>query len=140
MKTYILKFDGACKQNPGQGASAAIIYEKNNNQTVIIDKTAEYFSHTTNNIAEYNALLIGLKKAVKLGIKNIEIYGDSMLVIKQIKGEYKIKNERLKEIYSSILTILSKFDTFSIDHVYRNNNVDADALANLCVLLKNDIP
>ena len=88
---------------------------------------------------EYTALLIGLKKAVSLGIKNIKIFGDSMLVIKQVKGEYKIKNERLKELHIDIIQQLKKFDFFEINHVYRNKNVDADELANLSVLLKSNI-
>jgi len=132
---YTLKCDGACKNNPGIGSSASVIYENG----IIIDQAAQYFTHTTNNVAEYKSLLLGLKRAVKLGIKKLKIQMDSQLVVKQVKLEYKINNPILKGLHLEILEELSKLDMFSIEHIYRDKNKDADALANLCVQLKEDI-
>jgi ribonuclease HI len=134
-KLYTLNFDGACKGNPGKGASASVIFENGK----IIDQSAIYYSRTTNNIAEYKGLLLGLQRAKDLGIKKIKVYGDSMLVIRQIKGEYKINNQTLKDIYLQIIELLVAFDDISIDHVYRVNNKEADALANLCVELATNL-
>ena len=132
---YMLKCDGGALNNPGRGASASVIFENG----VIIDKKAIYYPHTTNNAAEYNSLILGLKRCIKLGIKNIKIKMDSQLVVKQVLGEYKVKNENLKLLYLQVLELLLKFDSFKIEHIYRNQNTDADELADLCILLKEDI-
>ncbi len=132
---YVLKCDGGALNNPGRGASASVIYENG----IIIDKRAIYFSHTTNNAAEYNSLILGLKRCLKLGIKDIQVKMDSQLVVKQVLGEYKVKNEALKGLHFQVLELVVQFDSFTIDHIYRNQNTDADELADLCILLKNDI-
>ncbi len=132
---YVLKCDGGALNNPGRGASASVIYENG----IIIDKRAIYFSHTTNNAAEYNSLILGLKRCLKLGIKDIQVKMDSQLVVKQVLGEYKDKNEALKGLHFQVLELVVQFDSFTIDHIYRNQNTDADELADLCILLKNDI-
>ncbi len=134
-KVYTLKCDGACKNNPGIGSSASVIYENG----AIIDQAAQYFTHTTNNVAEYKSLLLGIKRALKLGIKDLKIQMDSQLVVKQVRMEYKINNPVLKGLHVEIMEQLSKLDSFTIDHIYRTENKDADALANLCVQLKEDI-
>ena len=64
---------------------------------------------------------------------------DSQLVVKQVLGEYKVRNENLKELYIQVLELLVKFDIFTIEHVYRNQNTDADELADLCILMKKDL-
>ncbi len=134
-KNYILKCDGGALNNPGRGASASVIFENG----LIIDKKATYFSHITNNAAEYNSLILGLKRCIKLGIKDIKIKMDSQLVVKQVLGEYKVRNEALKELHFKVLELLVQFDSFTIEHIYRNQNTDADELADLCILLKQDI-
>jgi ribonuclease HI len=134
-KVYTLKFDGACKGNPGKGASASVIFENDK----ILDQSAKYYSHTTNNIAEYKGLLLGLQRAKKLGIKKLKVYGDSNLVVKQIKGEYKVNNPILKEIYLQVIQEMLYFDDISLDHVYRVDNKESDALANLSVELGTDL-
>ena len=132
---YVLKCDGGALNNPGRGSSASVIFENG----VIIDKKATYYSHTTNNAAEYNSLILGLKRCIKLGIKDIKIKMDSQLVVKQVLGEYKVRNENLKELHFQVLELLVKFDTFTIEHIYRNQNTDADELADLCILMKEDL-
>ncbi len=134
-KVYILKYDGGARGNPGRGASGSVIFENDK----IIDQSARYYSYTTNNIAEYKGLLLGLQRAKKLGIKKLKVYGDSLLVTKQIKGEYKINNPTLKEIYLQVIQEMLYFDDISIDHVYRVNNKEADAMVNLAIELGADL-
>ena len=133
---YTLKCDGGAQPNPGKGASASVIY---NSKGEIIDKAAVYHTHTTNNIAEYKSLILGLERAIKLNIKKLNIRMDSQLVVKQIKMEYKINNSTLKELHVEIMNLLLHFDEFTIEHIYRDKNKDADELADLCIMLKQNI-
>lgn len=133
--TYKLYYDGASKSNPGVSAGAYILYKDDK----ILFQGAKYLPKATNNIAEYTGILYGLKKAVQLGIKDLKVYGDSMLVTKQLNLEYKVKNEILKEYHAQCLVLMAEFDTISISHVYRDKNTVADALANLCIFSQCDL-
>ena len=132
---YTMYYDGASKGNGGVSSGAYVIYKDNQ----ILFQSAKYLPKATNNFAEYTGILNGLKKAHQLGIKNLKVYGDSMLVTKQLNLEYKVKNELLRELYAECLLLMSEFDDISINHVYRDKNVAADALANLCVFAGKDI-
>ena len=81
-------------------------------------------------MAEYKALLRGLKKALELGCLCLEINLDSELIVRQIQGRYKVKNEALKLLYTDVMTVLKNFTTWSVNHVPRSQNARADALAN----------
>ena len=87
----------------------------------------------TNNVAEYCALLAGLNRCRVLNIKELQVFGDSNLVIKQVKGEWKIKNDKLRAIYKQIKAVEPFFSSISYEHVYRVNNKRADALANMAL-------
>ena len=89
---YKLQFDGCSKSNPGIAGAGAVIYRFNEEISIKIQFVG---NNTTNNVAEYTGLIIGLKEAITLGIKSIIVEGDSLLVIKQLKGEYKVKSENL---------------------------------------------
>jgi ribonuclease HI len=119
--------DGAAKGNPGPASIGATLIE--NNQEIAT--VSEYIGIATNNVAEYKALEAALKKAIELGYQNVDIHADSELMIKQLKGEYKVKNEDLKIIHIKIKNLLSKFDNYTLNHVPREKNKRADALANL---------
>jgi ribonuclease HI len=119
--------DGAAKGNPGPASIGATLIE--NNQEIAT--VSEYIGIATNNVAEYKALEAALKKAIELGYQNVDIHADSELMIKQLKGEYKVKNEDLKIIHIKIKNLLSKFDNYTLNHVPREKNNRADALANL---------
>src|SRR6185437_15301537 len=87
----------------------------------------------TNNVAEYRALITGLEKAKKLGAKKIHIRGDSELIIKQMRGEYRVKHPDLRELYDEAQFLLHQFDEAKIEHNLRHKNALADKLANLAM-------
>ena len=124
---YTMNFDGCCKGNPGKGGAGAVIYKDGLEiwgDSVFVGK------HVTNNISEYTGLIIGMDKAVKLKIKNLHVKGDSLLIIKQMQGEYKITSENLIPLYKNVKSLEKSFDKVIYEHVYREYNVRADALSN----------
>lgn len=125
---YILTFDGASRGNPGLCGTGIVIWDKDNN---IVSKDSQYVSvSNTNNYAEYKALENGLLKCVSLKIKELEVKGDSQLVIKQITGEYKVSSNNLLPIYKNIMRVLKEFDNVTFKHIPREENTEADRLAN----------
>jgi len=125
---YILMFDGGSRSNPGLCGIGCVIYDNYNN---IIMKHKEIVSQKdTNNFAEYNALLIGLKKCLELNIDNLHVKGDSLLVINQVTNQWKCNAPNLKHFYEEISNIKKKFSNIEFTHVLRNENKIADSLAN----------
>jgi ribonuclease HI len=124
---YVLFFDGCCKGNPGPGGAGAVIY---NNGIEIWSDSEFVGKNVTNNIAEYTGLIIGLKQAVKVGIKNLTVNGDSQLVIKQMNNVYKVNSENLIEMHKIAKHLQQSFESISYNHVYRKDNKRADALSN----------
>lgn len=113
--------------NPGPGGAGAIIYDAAGQ---VQGEVSLYLgSRVTNNEAEYQALLEGLKKALELGAEKIRIRMDSELVVRQILGIYKVKNARLAVFYQQVMEVLRSFDEYEIAHVRREFNQEADALA-----------
>lgn len=132
--TYILFFDGCSKGNPGKAAAGAVIYR---NQIEIYAQSGFVGMNATNNVAEYHGLLMGLQKATALNIKNITVKGDSMLIIKQLKGEFKVKSPAMIPLFEMAQAFIQKIDVVKYEHVYREYNKRADALANAGLLLTN---
>ncbi len=126
----VMYSDGGSRGNPGE-AGIGVVIQDINGET--IKEISQYIGKQTNNIAEYQGLCKGLEAAIELGITDITCYLDSELVVKQIKGEYKVKNEGLIPIYQMILPLIKKFEAFKIQHVRREHNKRADALANLAM-------
>ncbi|MGI6485049.1 MAG: ribonuclease HI family protein [Thermoanaerobacterales bacterium] len=120
--------DGASRGNPGNAGIGIIFF---NEKGDVIKEISDYIGQTTNNIAEYTALLTALEQAVEINIKQIDIFSDSELMVKQINGEYKVKNEGLKPLYKRVCKLLEEFDEYEIRHVSREENKRADKLANL---------
>ena len=89
----------------------------------------------SNNVVEYNALLIGMQIADEIGVKNLEAFGDSKLIVNQVRGEYEVRHENLIPYYNATISIVEKFRNFYIDHVSRQQNTHADALASLAASL-----
>jgi ribonuclease HI len=127
---YKLFSDGACRGNPGVGGAGAVITDAGEH---VIWEGKEYLGHCTNNIAEYRALILGLKGALNHGYKNLEIYMDSELLAKQINGSYRVKNENLKLLMKDVRDLLASFDSVLVKHVPRLHNAHADRLANLAI-------
>lgn len=122
--------DGACRGNPGVGGAGAVITDA---QDSVLWEGKEYLGHCTNNIAEYKALILGLRGALAEGYKNLEVYLDSELLANQINGTYRVKNENLKVLMNEVRSLLTSFDSIQVKHVLRSNNSHADRLANLAI-------
>lgn len=130
---YLLRFDGASKGNPGISGAGAVLYENGKE----IWSTSRYLGIQTNNYAECFAVILGIDEACRRKIKDLEVEGDSMLVINHLKGKWKVKNEYLKNLYLSIHQTLKQFNNITYKHIYRDNNKRADELANIgCALTK----
>jgi ribonuclease HI len=124
---YILRFDGCSKGNPGPGGAGAVIY-KNNKE---IWSSGEFIGEkVTNNVAEYQGLLLGFRAAILKGIINLHIEGDSLLIIKQMKGEYKVSSSHLYDYYEQAKNFEKQFQKVTYEHILRSFNKRADALAN----------
>ena len=118
--------DGASQGNPGNASIGVVI--KDNDK--ILEEIGAYIGKTTNNVAEYLALIRGLEEVLIRGRKKASFFSDSELLVKQLNGEYKVKNENLMPLHYHILTLVSRMEDFSIKHVRRENNAHADKLAN----------
>jgi ribonuclease HI len=127
---YKLQFDGCSKSNPGFAGAGAVIYK---GATEISSKVQFVGNNETNNVAEYVGLIIGLKQAIQMNIKVIAVEGDSMLVIKQMKGEYKVKSSNLIKLFNEAKVLTTNFDLITFKHIYRENNKRADELSNLAI-------
>jgi ribonuclease HI len=127
---YKLQFDGCSKSNPGIAGAGAVIYKFNKE----INHTVQFVgNNSTNNVAEYTGLIIGLKLAIDMGIKSLIVEGDSMLVIKQMKGDYKVKSANLIDLYNEAKQLTTNFEYINFIHIYRENNKRADELSNLAI-------
>jgi ribonuclease HI len=129
-KKYKLFSDGACRGNPGVGGAGAVITDVREN---VIWEGKEYLGHCTNNIAEYRALILGLKGALTNGYKSLEVYLDSELLAKQINGSYRVKNENLQVLMKEVRSLLTSFESVGVKHVLRSHNSYADKLANMAI-------
>ncbi|NQU17711.1 MAG: ribonuclease HI family protein [Candidatus Saganbacteria bacterium] len=127
MKNKIQVFtDGAARGNPGPAGIGVAIKSKDKT----IKEVFDYIGETTNNVAEYTALLRGLEETLILEHKEAHFYSDSELLVKQITGEYRVKNEKLKPLFMNAKLLIKRFKKFSISHVRREQNKEADLLAN----------
>ncbi len=131
MDNYILYFDGCSKGNPGKGGCGAVIY-KNNEE--IWSGTLYLGMNITNNVAEYNGLLLGLNEAINRNIHNLIVRGDSLLIIHQMTGWYNIKSNNLIELYNEVKKLEKCFSKIEFEHVKRNNNKRADELSNKALI------
>jgi len=128
--TYVLFSDGAARGNPGPAGAGALLRSE---EGEILAEISEYLGETTNNQAEYQALLLGLKKAEELKLTTLKVFLDSELVVKQLNGDYKVKHPDLIPLYREVSALLKKFPSIAVAHVYREKNKEADKLANLAI-------
>ncbi|MBA1335969.1 MAG: hypothetical protein HPY66_1788 [Firmicutes bacterium] len=135
MDKLIIYTDGGSRGNPGDAGIGIAIFDEEEN---LVAEISRYIGTQTNNIAEYYALVRALEEALTLNAKSVEIYLDSELVVKQVNGEYKVKNEGLIPLYGIVKAYLDKFEKYSIRHVRRENNKLADKLANRGMDSKDD--
>ncbi len=127
---YIANIDGGSRGNPGPAAYAVVLRDPNGK---LILELAKQFGRDTNNVAEYYALLAALDYASTHGIAALRIRSDSELLVRQIQGIYKVKSEDLRPLYERAVKLVRQFRYFAIEHVPRELNREADALANVAL-------
>ena len=135
-KCLSLFTDGACRGNPGNGGAGAVLVGERGE---VVATAKKFLGHCTNNIAEYQALILGLEEALGCGSTAISICLDSELLVRQVQGVYRVKNPTLKPLMEEIRALLDRFDDWKIAHVPRSDNAIADKLANEAIdeALKN---
>jgi ribonuclease HI len=119
--------DGGARGNPGPAGYGVVIQDQAGKKIAAL---SEYLGHQTNNFAEYQGLIAALEYAVKHGHKALKVVSDSELLVRQIKGIYKVKNLALKDLHARAKELIAQLDWFSIGHVLRGHNQEADELAN----------
>jgi ribonuclease HI len=123
----VVHVDGGARGNPGPAAIGVVLSDPDG---AVVEQLGEPIGETTNNVAEYRALLRGLERARALGADDVEVVGDSELVAKQINGQYKVKHAGLKPLYAEALQALAGFVRWQVRTVPRAQNAAADALVN----------
>ena len=123
----IVHVDGGARGNPGPAAIAAVASGPDGE---VLERRGEAIGRATNNVAEYRALLLGIGLGRELGARELELVGDSELIVRQVKGEYRVKNADLQPLHAEVRRALTGFERWSIRHVRREHNADADALVN----------
>jgi ribonuclease HI len=126
----IAHVDGGARGNPGPAGYGVIITDQAGHKVAAL---SEYLGHQTNNYAEYNGLLAALDYALEHGPRALKVVGDSELLVKQIRGEYKVKSPTLLELYQRAKQMIAQLEWFQIQHVLRGGNQEADRLANLAM-------
>ena len=136
MNKLIIYTDGGARGNPGPAAIGAVICDEKGTE---LSRISEYIGQTTNNQAEYKALITALENALKLESKDIICHLDSELVVRQLQGKYKVREEGLKPLASEVLRLTAKFDQVKFVHVPREKNKLADELVNKVLDAKESI-
>jgi ribonuclease HI len=124
---YRANIDGGSRGNPGPASYGVVIRDPRGQ---IVAKLKKYIGRTTNNVAEYYGLIAALDYAQQHGIRALRIESDSELLVRQMRGQYKVKSPELRPLFERSRKMAQTFDSFKIDHVYREKNAEADALAN----------
>ncbi len=119
--------DGGARGNPGPAGVGVVLTDDSGAE---LDRANAYIGETTNNVAEYRAVLLGLDRARSLGVRELEVVNDSELIARQLTGEYRVKNEQLRLLHSQAVQALAEFERWSIRSVPRAKNEVADALVN----------
>jgi ribonuclease HI len=132
IKKISLYSDGASRGNPGPSGVGVLILDSSGNK---LKEFSKYIGHATNNIAEYSALIYALDEALMLKADEVIAHVDSELVCKQINGEYKVKDEKIRPLFDKAMHILRSFKSFEVKHIDRSRNKEADKLANKAINL-----
>ena len=125
-KRLIIYTDGASSGNPGLSSIGVVIQD---GQGRVISRISRRIGHATNNQAEYRAVIAALEEATRLGAEEVEIRSDSELVVKQLKGRYRVKKATLRPLYQKVVQIIGSLEAFTITHIPREQNREADRLA-----------
>jgi ribonuclease HI len=123
----VVNVDGGARGNPGPAAIGIVVARPDG---TVLERHGERIGVATNNVAEYRALLLGLERAGALGAREVEVIGDSELVVKQVNGDYRVRNAAIRPLHAAALAALAGFDSWRLRHVPRAQNAEADALVN----------
>ena len=130
IKRVVIFTDGAAVPNPGPAAIGAVIKNK---QGRLITTISQSIGRATNNQAEYRAIIAALENAISLGASQVDMRSDSELVVKQINDQYRVKKASLKPLYQQVKQLQSQLEGFTITHIPRQQNMEADSLANMAL-------
>jgi ribonuclease HI len=126
----IVYFDGGARGNPGPAAIGAVVFDPSSAPPERLAAVSERIGETTNNVAEYRALIAGLEAAAPFNAHTVHVRADSMLVIKQLRGEYRVKHANLRPLHEEARALLRAYRVADLQHVPRAQNAEADALVN----------
>jgi ribonuclease HI len=125
--------DGAARGNPGPAGAGAVIISPEGH---VVAKLGKYLGETTNNVAEYTGLILGLKRAKAMGLRELDVLADSELLVKQLSGEYAVKADHLRPLHDEAKALLKGFDQVEVRHIPREENVAADEMSNRAIDLR----
>jgi ribonuclease HI len=127
---WLLMVDGAARGNPGEAGCGAVICDGTG---AVVKELCRYLGKATNNVAEYEALIMGLEGVLALEVKELRVRSDSELLVRQLNGIYRVKDEKLKKLHRKALGLLQQLKSYRIVHVMREHNRLADRLANRAI-------
>ena len=122
--------DGAARGNPGPAGAGAVVFDENGR---VLERLGKFLGRQTNNVAEYQGLLLGLRRAQQLGAEELEVVADSELIIRQLSGAYQVRAPALRELHSEALSLLKAFRKVKLVHVPRAQNAEADEMSNRAI-------
>ncbi len=123
--------DGAARGNPGPAGAGAVLIDETGR---IVERLGRYLGERqTNNVAEYEAVLLGLRRALAMGVKEVEVVADSLLVVEQLRGNWRVKMPHLKPLHEEGRRLLAQFAKASLRHIPREQNQDADEMSNRAI-------
>jgi ribonuclease HI len=133
---WVLRTDGGARGNPGPAGCGFVLEDSDGG---VVRSGGRYLGEATNNVAEYRALVWGLETALEHGVRDIQVRADSELVVKQVKGHYRVKNAGLAPLHAAAGRLFARFDSWEIVHVRREENEAADELANRAMDLRAEV-
>jgi ribonuclease HI len=123
----VVNVDGGSRGNPGPAAVGVVVQDADGG---VLEEVGKRIGDATNNVAEYRAVLLGIERALALGATELELIGDSELIVRQVRGEYKVKDASLRELHGEVKRALVPLESWTIRHVRREANAEADRLVN----------
>ena len=130
MTELTLYCDGGSRGNPGPAAIGAVVYDTTTDRPQLVATVSECIGVTTNNVAEYRALIAGLEAVAHLHAEVIHVRADSLLIIKQLRGEWKVKHANMRPLHEEARSLLAAYSVVDLQHVPRAENIEADTLVN----------
>jgi ribonuclease HI len=127
MAKITVNVDGGARGNPGPAAIGVVVRDGDGE---VLEERGERIGRATNNVAEYRALLLGIELGAAHGATELELIGDSELIVRQVEGRYKVKDPTMRELHTKVKKALEDFDSWTISHVRREQNAEADRLVN----------